>query len=145
MPNSLYKMVTRASGITRTPTSRSATASDMRKKLVALCSFFSRETARMTRMFPPMVGMMTMRISRAAQLSSVPGAAAGCELLLSSRAAAAPGMVLRRGEQALASVEALIFLVLDTRSAWSLGPKGNEDAAQGGSVRRLRKVGRELE
>lgn len=122
MPNSPYKMVTRARGITRTPTSRSATASDMRKKLVALCSFLSSETARMTRMFPPMVGTMTMMISRAAQFSSVPGAAAvGCELLLSSRAAAAPDMVLRRGQQALAWVEALIFLVLDTRSAWSLG------------------------
>lgn len=75
-------------------------------------------------MFPPMVGTMTMMISRAAQFSSVPaGGGAGCELLLSSRAAAAPDMVLRWEKQALAWVEALIFLVLDTRSAWSLGPK----------------------
>lgn len=122
MPNSPYNMVTRARGITRTPTSRSATASDMRKKLVALCSFFSRETARMTRMFPPMVGMMTMMISRAAQFSSVPGGGGSvCVLLLSSGAAAVPDMVLRWEQQALAWVEALIFPVLDTRSAWSLG------------------------
>lgn len=69
MLNLPYRIVTRAMGITRTPTNRSATASDIRKKLVAFCSFLSRETARMTRMFPPMVGMMTVTISRAAQFS----------------------------------------------------------------------------
>lgn len=83
-------------------------------------------------MFPPMVGTMTMMISRAAQFSSVPGGgSAGCELLLSSGAAAPPDMVLRWEQQALAWVEAPIFLVWDTRSAWSLGSqKGEDDTGQ---------------
>lgn len=59
-------------GMTNTPTSRSATAKDMRKKLVAFWSFLSNDTARMTRMFPPIVGMMTKRISNAAQRSGSP-------------------------------------------------------------------------
>lgn len=57
-------------GITSNPTSRSATARDIRKKLVAFWSFLSSDTARMTRMFPPMVGKMTRRMSSAAQQSS---------------------------------------------------------------------------
>lgn len=59
-------------GMTNTPTSRSATAKDIRKKLVAFWSFLSNDTARMTRMFPPMVGMMTKTISNAAQRSRSP-------------------------------------------------------------------------
>ncbi|KAJ8407153.1 hypothetical protein AAFF_G00288290, partial [Aldrovandia affinis] len=57
-------MLIREMGMTRMPTSMSATASERRKKLVAFCSFFSSDTAKMTRMFPPMVRKMMMRISR---------------------------------------------------------------------------------
>ncbi len=58
--------------MTSNPTSRSATARDIRKKLVAFWSFLSNDTARMTRMFPPMVGMITRRMSSAAQCSGSP-------------------------------------------------------------------------
>lgn len=54
-------------GMTRMPTSMSATANDLRKKLVAFCSFFSRDTARITRMLPPMVSAMMTRMSSAGQ------------------------------------------------------------------------------
>lgn len=57
-------------GMTRMPTSMSATASDLRKKLVAFCSFFSKDTARITRMFPPMVSAMMTSISSAGQFFS---------------------------------------------------------------------------
>ena len=55
------------------PTSMSATASERRKKLVAFCSFFSSDTARMTRMFPPMVRKMMTRIRSAGQFFSFMG------------------------------------------------------------------------
>lgn len=58
-------------GMTRMPTSMSATASDLRKKLVAFWSFFSRDTARITRMFPPTVSAMITRISSAGQFFSL--------------------------------------------------------------------------
>ncbi len=58
--------------MTSNPTSRSATARDIRKKLVAFWSFLSNDTARMTRMFPPMVGMITRKMSSAAQWSGSP-------------------------------------------------------------------------
>lgn len=57
-------------GMTRMPTSMSATASDLRKKLVAFCSFFSRDTARITRMLPPMVSAMMTSMSSAGQFFS---------------------------------------------------------------------------
>lgn len=57
-------------GMTRMPTSMSATASDLRKKLVAFWSFFSRDTARITRILPPMVSAMMTRISSAGQFFS---------------------------------------------------------------------------
>lgn len=111
----------RAMGITKSPTNRSATASDIRKKLVAFCSFLSSHTARMTRMFPPIVGMITITISKAAQFSSSPGFSSGREMLVWRGPTAAWNMVLL--QQVLVWVGPLISLVLDTRSAWSLGPK----------------------
>ena len=65
-----YSTLMSETGMTRMPTSMSATASERRKKFVAFCSFFSRDTARMTRMFPPMVRRMMTRISRAGQFFS---------------------------------------------------------------------------
>lgn len=58
-------------GITRMPTNMSATAKDRRKKLVAFCSFFSSDTAIITRMFPPMVSRMMMSIRSAGQFFSL--------------------------------------------------------------------------
>ncbi|TRZ04620.1 hypothetical protein HGM15179_012931 [Zosterops borbonicus] len=58
-------------GMTRIPTSMSATASDIRKKFVAFCNFFSKDTAIITNMFPPMVSRMTTRIRRAGQFFSL--------------------------------------------------------------------------
>lgn len=58
-------------GMTRIPTSMSATASDIRKKFVAFCNFFSKDTAIITSMFPPMVSRMTTRIRRAGQFFSL--------------------------------------------------------------------------
>lgn len=60
-------MLMSAAGMTRTPTSRSATASERRKKLVALCSFFSRDTASITKIFPPTVKKMMTKIIKADQ------------------------------------------------------------------------------
>lgn len=56
-----------AVGMTRTPTSRSATARERRKKLVALCSFFSKDTASITKIFPPTVKKMMTRMIKAGQ------------------------------------------------------------------------------
>lgn len=64
-------------GITRMPTNMSATAKDRRKKLVAFCSFFSSDTARITRMFPPMVSRMMMSISSAGQFFTLSGLPVG--------------------------------------------------------------------
>lgn len=64
-------MLIREIGITRIPTSMSATASDLRKKLVAFWSFFSSDTARMTRMFPPIVSAMMTSMSSAGQFFSL--------------------------------------------------------------------------
>lgn len=58
-------------GMTRIPTSMSATASDIRKKFVAFCNFFSKDTAIITNMFPPMVSRMTTKIRRAGQFFSL--------------------------------------------------------------------------
>lgn len=63
-------MLMREMGMTRMPTSMSATASDLRKKLVAFWSFFSRDTARITRMFPPIVSAMMTSMSSAGQFFS---------------------------------------------------------------------------
>ena len=68
--NSPYRMLMSEMGMTRMPTSMSATASERRKKLVAFCSFFSSDTARITRMFPPIVRKMMMRMSSAGQFFS---------------------------------------------------------------------------
>lgn len=72
----------RAMGITKSPTNKSATASDIRKKFVAFWSFLSSHTARMTRMFPPIVGMITITISKAAQFSSSPEFPSAREVLV---------------------------------------------------------------
>lgn len=69
--NSPYRTLMSEMGITRMPTNMSATAKDLRKKLVAFCSFFSSDTAMMTRMFPPMVSRMMMSISSAGQFFSL--------------------------------------------------------------------------
>lgn len=61
----------REMGMTRIPTSMSATASDLRKKLVAFWSFFSNDTASITRMLPPIVSAMMIRISSAGQFFSL--------------------------------------------------------------------------
>lgn len=58
-------------GMTRIPTSMSATASDIRKKFVAFCNFFSKDTAIITNMFPPMVSRMTTKMRRAGQFFSL--------------------------------------------------------------------------
>lgn len=58
-------------GMTRIPTSMSATARDIRKKFVAFCNFFSKDTAIITNMFPPMVSRMTTKIRRAGQFFSL--------------------------------------------------------------------------
>lgn len=63
-------------GMTRMPTSMSATASDRKKKLVAFWSFFSSETARITRMLPPIVSAMMTSMSSAGQFLSL---IAACE------------------------------------------------------------------
>lgn len=57
-------------GMTRMPTSMSATASDLRKKLVAFWSFFSSDTAKITRMLPPIVSAMMTSMSSAGQFFS---------------------------------------------------------------------------
>lgn len=118
-------------GITRSPTNRSATARDSRKKLVAFCSFLSSDTARMTRMFPPIVGMMTIMISRAAHFSWTPGTSADSELLVSRGNVIAGDMVLQKLHQVLVLHGALLFLMLDTWSAWLLGPKGKDTGRAG--------------
>lgn len=56
--------------MTKMPTSMSATASDLRKKLVAFWSFFSRDTAKITRILPPIVSAMMTSISSAGQFFS---------------------------------------------------------------------------
>lgn len=66
-----YRMLMSEMGITRMPTNISATAKDRRKKLVAFCSFFSSDTAMITRMFPPMVSRMMISISSAGQFFSL--------------------------------------------------------------------------
>lgn len=65
-----YRMLMSEMGITKMPTNMSATAKERRKKLVAFCSFFSSDTAMITRMFPPMVSKMMMSISSAGQFFS---------------------------------------------------------------------------
>lgn len=66
-----YRMLMSEMGITRMPTNMSATAKDRRKKLVAFCSFFSSDTAIITRMFPPMVSRMMMSMRSAGQFFSL--------------------------------------------------------------------------
>lgn len=63
----LYRMVISETGITRKPTSMSATASEQRKKLVALCSLVLRDTAIMTSIFPAMVKNIITKMNRAGQ------------------------------------------------------------------------------
>lgn len=66
----LYRILISEAGITRKPTSMSATASEQRKKLVALCSLPSRDTAIMTSIFPAIVKNIITRINRAGQFST---------------------------------------------------------------------------
>lgn len=56
--------------MTRIPTSMSATARDIKKKFVAFWSFFSKDTAIITSMFPPMVRIMMIKIIKAGQFFS---------------------------------------------------------------------------
>lgn len=66
-------MLISETGMTRKPTSMSATARERKKKLVAFCSFLSRDTARMSRMLPTTVKKMTIKMSRAGQFFSLSG------------------------------------------------------------------------
>lgn len=68
--NSPYRMLMSEMGMTKMPTSMSATARERRKKFVAFCSFFSSDTARITKIFPPIVRKIITRISRAGQFFS---------------------------------------------------------------------------
>lgn len=63
-------MLMREMGMTKMPTSMSATASERRKKLVAFWSFFSSDTAKITKIFPPIVKKMITSIKRAGQFFS---------------------------------------------------------------------------
>lgn len=66
-----YRTAMSDTGMTRIPTSMSATAKDIRKKFVAFCNFFSKDTAIITSMFPPMVSRMMTKIKRAGQFFSL--------------------------------------------------------------------------
>lgn len=74
-------------------------------------------------MFPPIVGIMTMTMSKAAHFSWSSGSLFRCESF--PNCAMVGRVALLLGSQwAWAWVVALIFLVLVSRSAWSLGPTG---------------------
>lgn len=66
-----YSTAMSDTGMTRIPTSMSATAKDIRKKFVAFCNFFSKDTAIITSMLPPMVSRMMTKIKRAGQFFSL--------------------------------------------------------------------------
>lgn len=93
----------------------------------------------MTKMFPPIVGMMTMMMSRAAHFSWISGASAARELLVLSCATTGWDMLLLKFQRAWARFGALIVVVMDRRSAWSQGPTGKgaecSGMAQGLSTR----------
>lgn len=66
-----YRILISEMGITSMPTNISATAKDRKKKFVAFCSFFSSDTARITRIFPPTVNTMMTNMRSAGQFFSL--------------------------------------------------------------------------